>query len=332
MQTIQFIQTARWIKEQFSQECYSLLFEAVVFSHREREANNTLEGLLKITHELTAVWPVLVSNALAVEILHEFDLYDRLSASTAITTAISVISSTPDNARKDPEQWVYGIRNTWNILCSCLDPLEKLTTPVAVSKEEAFDEIFTVELRVKKDVDPPVKVISEVLTSANGIYDDMCKLMCIKDKKELTALYGTSGSSFRFDFTGCGEVIKELKKLIVELWDKCRYSDADKLRSNFKVTAEGLKLLEDIKDKRNKNAINNETANKLAGKITLGICKLFQNGATIREIDSVVTVSNQNLLEHLSEKKLLPKPATPEVAKKKAAKKAKKEAAKKKEE
>lgn len=88
------------------------------------------------------------------------------------------------------------------------------------------------------------------------------------------------------------------------------------------VTAEGLKLLQDIKEKRDKTIINDEDATKLTGKIIGGICKLFRNGATIREINSVVTVSNQNLLEHFSERKLLPKPKPkPEVAEKKAAKK-----------
>ena len=325
MQTIQFIKTVRWIKDQFSEECHSLLFRGDLRGV-PKEDSSVLPYYLRVTHELAAVWPVIESSALAIEILDVFDFGELLSNSTALDMAGKLFSK---DGRSEINNWVGEIMTKWKILYGCLEPLERLTTPLAISEEVDYDEILTIELRLKADIDPPVKVISETLVVANGVYDDVCKLMCIDDKKTLKALYGISGSSFRFDLTGSGEPIKQLKKLIVELWDKCRHSEAEKLRKNITAAAEGLKLMQDIKEKRDKTIINDEDATKLTGKIIGGICKLFQNGATIREIDSVVTVSNQNLLEHFSERKLLPKPK-PEVVEKKAAKK--KTAKKKKEE
>jgi hypothetical protein len=323
MQTIQFIETARWIKEQFSPNCYRLLFEGEFFHIADTDSRGKMfkENILSITHEVVAVWPVLKSNALAVKVLQIFELDEALIDSMAVSMAKKAILLEDEASQKDIYLWVNKIFKKWDVLYGCLDPLEKLTTPVAVSEEKDFDEILTIELRLNEEINPPLKVILEILKITNGIYDDVCKLMCVKEREDLTAVYTTSGSSYRFDFTGSGEPIEQLKKLIVTLWNKFRYSEADRLRKNLTTAAEGLKLMQEIKDKRDKNVINDEDADKLTGKIMVGISNLFRSGATIREIYPVVMVSNQKLLEDLSATKLLPEATTPKEIKKDVKKK-----------
>lgn len=215
----------------------------------------------------------------------------------------------------------------WSTMTRCVTPIQKITTPSEILQEQDFDDILTVELRPPSDTNPTVNTIAAILKLANEIYSDVAKLMGDKDAGNLVGLYASSGSDFRFDFKGLGGPIKEIKNLLVELWQRIRHRKSEDLVAKNMAIISSLETLEELKRKRDKKVIPDEDADKLAHKIFDASLKLFKKGGLIREIQPEELVSNRKLIETIQIKQLPPGAIAPETkakAKKKRSKKVKK--------
>lgn len=314
MQTIQFLQTAKWIKSQFSEVTIEMLLEGQILRYvREVEPSAVLSSsdfrnaMLKIIHDLSTVQPRLASRPLACEVLNAFGLAKLVDPNFPVEFGEMALSPpTKEKKTELRQEMFFEIRHKWRLFQECLEPIEKITTPPRIIAEKEFDEILTIELRYSKDFDPPIQTICDVLKNINDIYSDVTKLIGAKDAGNLVTIYAASGTGYRFDFKGLGEPIKEIKKLFVETWDRIRHRKAEDLERNSRAVLIGLQTLDTIKSRRDKKAITNEDADKLCQKINKSMLDIFGRGALIREIPREQTVSNQELIEGIQQKRLPP--------------------------
>ncbi|HEX8096584.1 MAG TPA: hypothetical protein VF507_01055, partial [Pyrinomonadaceae bacterium] len=130
-----------------------------------------------------------------------------------------------------------------------------------------------------------------------------------KEFDPLTVIYATSGSSFRFDFKGLGEPIKQLKELLVEAWKKIRHRKADDFHHNSKAILEGLNLLSEIRSHNRHHVLDSETTMRLNQQIIKSMLGLFEVGALPREVQTIEIVSNEELMQGIQQKLLPPAPA-----------------------
>lgn len=285
---------------------------------------------LKATHEFATLQPKLSSDPLVPIILNAFGLDMILGKDYPVKLAsfISMASFRPA-APEEMSEILYDVSKAWNLLCGCAEPIETITTPSVIVAEKDFDEILTIEMRYTKDFDPSIETIAEILKNVNSIYSDVSKLRGTKDSGNLVTIYAASGSGFRFDFKGLGEPIKEIKNLLIEAWQRIRHRKAEDIQQNNVAILSSLKVLDEIKAKRNKKVISDEDANKLCRKIINASLGLFEKGALIREIPVAETVLNQNLIETMQPKRL-PPPAPKQLPEAKTTKKVSKKSKKKK--
>lgn len=147
--------------------------------------------------------------------------------------------------------------------------------------------------------------VARLYQDVGQIYEAMCALSHAKESKPLSLVYQASGSSFRFDFKGLGDAIKEVKNLLVEAWTRIRYRKDVDLRENVRTVLEGLSVIEVIDAKREKGKLSSEEAGRLRAAILGSTYSLFKSGALPREIHRVETIANQELLEDFQQR-LLP--------------------------
>ncbi len=310
MQTIQFIQTVKWIKSQFGEVLIKTLLEREFLYDLRRIPEEGIPEevgghVLEASHNLAMVQPKLLSHPWAGSILKAFGLSQLLDTAFPVTLARTIIRRKEGHhGIGEVYEILNGVSRPWRILWGSIDPIEAITTPKEVIEEKDFDDFLTVELRCATNINPTIETVGDILKSVNALYTNIAKLQGAKDAENLTAIYAASGSSFRFDFKGLGEPIKQIKHLLIEGWQAIRHRCAGDLRSNNKATLSGLKVLADIKEKRDKNVIKDEDADKLSQKIVNSMLDLYEKGGLIREIPVVEEVSNQRLIEELQPKRL----------------------------
>ena len=326
MQITRFFRTVRWIRSQFTEQTEQFLLGRLGV---ERGDEDSLISILAISHELASVRPKLQSHPDAPAVLDAFDMSSLLDPGFPAGLAKGFLEG-PERSGlvRTPEMQLVILG--WRTLCSCVDPIEQLTTPKEVIEEKDFDETLTIEQRCDPTVRIPLSWVVEVLGHVEDLYAVIGRILNVKETKPLRVIYTSAGSTVRFDLAGLGEPIKELKNLLVEAWLRLRHRKADKFRANAQAALEGIAVLDKLEKLRQKKSISQEDANNIRARLIKAVIGLFEKGALPREVAGVETVPNVNLITGF-QPKMLPPPAKGKGEPKKLpkAKKSKKRAKKK---
>ena len=320
MQITEFLQTARWLESVYSDSTKDLLFSFNLqrmlgeMAHGGREVMGNVGGLvgsvLKATTELAAVRNQVLSNPFAPAILEAFDLEGLTSADVPVEIAekaIAVMTKDGDAKALDEAREILGsLSRNWRLLTSCTEPLQQLLVPKEIIDEKDFDDILTIELRYEHEHSPQAETISEVLTNVEQLYAAVAISLGEKNYRPLSVLYIASGTSFRFDFKGLGEPIREIKELLVEAWSRIRHRKADDLHQNNKVLLGSLEVLRHIDSDARQNVLDPEEAMRLREQVIRNTVALFDAGVLPREIPNEEIVFNQRLLQAIHVKLLPP--------------------------
>lgn len=307
MQTIEMLQAISWISSQYSEKTRKLLFTNELFN-RPPEREMALD-LLNAAHEVSRVRAVLIAHPLAVQVLEAFGLSDLVDEDWPVTLSSVVgVRDREIDAIQHLHTTLSGIMRNWSTMTSCVRPVQNLTTPPEVVNEEDFDEILTIDIRSEDEIS--VDSLSKVFTYAHELYEGIAKLMGIEEANQLRVIYVASGSSKRFDLRGAGELIKQAKKCLIELWHEIRYRRIEDARRNNIVVLDNLAILEKIEDKRRKKSLSDDEAKLIRTQVLKAMMGFMDEGALIREIPPVETVENQQLLEERQQKLLSGPPET----------------------
>jgi hypothetical protein len=308
MQTIDFLQTAKWIVTQFSPDTREAFFTNSPFRRRaEKGERDYIPRLLKASHEVSAVIQRLNDHPYAPDVLRAFELENLLDPDFPVSVIQSLVSAPPDAGPVLPDASIK-LWARWDLFVSCIAPVEKLTVPQEITNEQNFDDILTLELRYEHGMSPQAEAVSDVLADAVKLYAAIARAYGRNEFPPLRVVYADSGSSIRFDFSGLGEIIKEAKELLVELWNRFRHRKAEDYETDVNALLGGLKVTGVIELYRQQGVLNDEDAARYTRLIMETGTSLFKAGALPREVPKVEVVSNQALLEEIQQKLLPPAP------------------------
>ena len=246
MQTIELINTVKWIHSQFSPDLHEYFFAGRLLADLHRLAREKERGpggdavlrMLAVSHELARVCSSVRGHPQAVEILSAFELTLLLDDEFPVRLAAQCLGITAGERPPEMDD-VRSLMDQWRLLSSFVPPLQTLTTPSELTAQKDFDDILTLETRFDEASAPSLETIAGILGHVKTLYSAVATTGQKEHVPSLTLLYAASGSSVRFDFTGLGEVIKELKSLLVEAWSLIRHRKADDVKSNLQAVLGG---------------------------------------------------------------------------------------------
>ncbi len=128
------------------------------------------------------------------------------------------------------------------------------------------------------------KRISLAMDGVTEAYNAICFMRGLQDDS-LALIACDSGSDKVFDFSGSGEVLKELKELILGAWDRVSFRRQRQLREDLAVISEALPVLAEIEKMKSSESISAEQAELLKRGIVGGIEKIIDAGAIVPEIN-----------------------------------------------
>ena len=307
MQTLEMLQTIKWLSDLYSEKTRRILFEGELFSSPPESETRIL--ILNATHEVARLRSTLVAHPFAVQVLTAFNLSDIVEEDWPVRLSTLVgAGERADTMLSELHSILSRIMRDWAVMQACFQPVQNLTTPPEVIAEEDFDKIWTIEIRSEKEI--TADSLSKVFRNANELYNGIARLMGISEVDQLQAIYVASGSSKRFDLRGLAETIEKVKDLIIELWNQIRYRRIRDSHMNNKALLESLTVLEEIDAQRATNILSDNEADTLRTRILQAAMGLMDEGALIREIPAVETVTNQELLEERQQRLLPPPPET----------------------
>lgn len=132
--------------------------------------------------------------------------------------------------------------------------------------------------------------LSLLLDSISDLYE-ACAEVNGMPGQDLMVVSCDSGSDKSFDFMGAAKIVECVKDVILDGWDKVVFYRERKLASRLELVAQGLPIIERIGDLEKEQKLGREQAEILRRKVTQGLGKFLEAGATIPEM---VTVSTQN--------------------------------------
>ncbi|MFN2452647.1 MAG: hypothetical protein ABR577_00320 [Pyrinomonadaceae bacterium] len=310
MQTIEFLETAKWIVSQFTPATQQMIFTEHIFPFmmHAKGDDDIRTNLLIASHETAVVRIKLESHSLASEVLRAFKLEKLLDETFPLFIA-NKATGVSEQQMAEAAEYMRSIVHGWKLLTDCIKPLEELMIPSEVAKEQDFDELLTIELRYERKVHPQARTISEILTNVTKLYEAVATASGNKEFDPLLVIYANSGSSFRFDFKGLGEPIKQVKGIFIDAWNNIRHRKADDFHHNGKAIIEGLDILKKIQSHRQHNILSPEDANRLSQQINKSMFDLFESGALLREVPDTENVSNKEIMSGIQQKLLPPAPA-----------------------
>ena len=166
--------------------------------------------------------------------------------------------------------------------------------------------MLTIEIRRSEREALGSDTVAGVFSNVTKLHSAMSRLCGVKDPEALTVMHATSGTGFRFDFKGAGEPIKQIKELMVELWNLVRHRRADMQRKNNQALIDSLATLQKIDSHRKAKILSDEDIRSLKVRVVNGVLALYDAGAKPREIPENEVIRNQKLFDERRPKALPP--------------------------
>ncbi len=94
-----------------------------------------------------------------------------------------------------------------------------------------------------------------------------------------------SGSAKSFDFFGAADVVEELNILLVNVWDRIKYTTEDSFRYQIEVALMAAGFVTRVKEAQAQNLIGEEQGQRTTRSVAKSIETLFRCGAYTEEMD-----------------------------------------------
>lgn len=270
------------------------------------EKSSDYGPIIRATTDAAVIISRLVDHPFAPDVLSAFNLTRLIDPNFPSQLLEEIISP------KEPVPFPVMLREVWDnwyVFENSITAIEKILIPREVKEEKDFDEVLTVELRYDHDHSPKVETVAEVLKELNQLYATIARAYGNSDFPPLRIIYADSGTSIRFDLSGLGEIIKESKELLVELWNRFRHRKAEDYETNVYAFMGGLKARATIESQRQQGVISDEDAARYTRLIMESGIALFKAGALPREVPKVEEIQNQKILEEVQQRLLPPAPS-----------------------
>lgn len=165
-------------------------------------------------------------------------------------------------------------------------------------------EILTLILPEEKKEVSKVERVVDAIVSINLFYETICILN--DSVKDLAIAALDSGSDKSFDFLGAASFMKEVREIILGLWDRVVFFREKKVSERLDLIAKSLPIIERINEAEGNGKIGKEQGEILRRNIVEGSKKFISVGAIIPELESFSSFSPRQLMA--PEPKLLSEP------------------------
>ena len=167
--------------------------------------------------------------------------------------------------------------------------LLKETEPMA--RERAVLSTIVIE---EKAFSSPAR-ITMLMTSVQLLYEVYAEIEHVSPT-DLCVISCDSGSDKSFDFLGAAKIIEQIRKTILDLWDRIIFYRERKMDARLDLVSKSLPIIEHIDSLEKNGKLGPEQAGKMRRDISLGVGKFIDSGAVIPEMEERSTVSPRQLM------------------------------------
>jgi len=154
------------------------------------------------------------------------------------------------------------------------------------------------------------QVLVGVIRSVEEIYDAVSALRR-KDGTALVIGAMDAGDAKSIDFFGASPVVEEMQTLILDVWDRLKYSTQENYRYQIEVALMAAGFVGAVNDSRTAQVMSEEEGQRITRRVTKAIEALFKAGAYTPEMDeprevraSNVLAPKREMLEYKAEERL----------------------------
>jgi len=196
----------------------------------------------------------------------------------------------------DPE-FARRIRFNINEVPKIINLLERDVDRYATEKvvEKARNRAVLSTLVIEERGFSSPERICMLMTSVKLLYD-VCAEIDQVSPKDLCVISCDSGSDKSFDFLGVAKIIEQIRKIILDLWDRVVFYREKKLETHLDLLSKSLPIIERIDSLEKCGTLGPEQAGKMRRDISLGVGKFIDSGAVIPEMEERSTVSPRQLM------------------------------------
>ncbi len=128
-------------------------------------------------------------------------------------------------------------------------------------------------------------LITAVIKAMDDLYEGLAMLRG-ENKVGLAIGAMDSGSSKSFDFFGASGIMEEIRSLLLNVWDRIKYSTEENFRYQIEVAIMATGFISRIKDAQIAGLITEEQGQRITRAVAKSIETLFRSGAYTDEMDT----------------------------------------------
>jgi len=168
-------------------------------------------------------------------------------------------------------------------------------SPVEKGKpEKRKHEVLSALVVEERGFSSPAR-ISTLMTSVQLLYEVSAELNEMSPT-DLCLISCDSGSDKSFDFLGAAKIIEQIRKIILDLWDRVIFYRERKLYTHLDIVSKSLPIMEQIDTLEKNGTLGPEQAGKMRRDISEGVRKFLDSGAIIPEMEKRSSVSPRQLM------------------------------------
>ena len=298
MQAIELVKTIKWIDSFVTPAMKEYVFSPRLLSNPNNDRGDLKASALQASHDWARVLSVWNSDQKAVEVLSAFGVSALLDEKSPILFAESLFR---EEATGRLHNNYVEIALPYNRMIEICSPLEQLLIPPALRELTQSDDILSITIHENEDV--ALKLLQHALEHLQSIYATLSEIDGIQPLP-LKIVSIQSGSPIGVNLKGSGDIIKQFRLLMGDVWNRLRYKNQDEQIANNNVLMSSLKVMGDIQKRVDNGTLTPEEGEKFKRSITRGTLGLLNCHTLPTEIESVELVPNNLLLNSFNPKLL----------------------------
>jgi len=128
------------------------------------------------------------------------------------------------------------------------------------------------------------QVLIGVIRAVEEMYDALCTLRR-DDSTQIVIGAMDAGNAKSIDFFGASAIVEEIETLILDVWDRLKYSAPENYRYQIEVALMAAGFVNAVNESRAADAISEEEGQRITRRVGKAIEALFKAGAYTPEMD-----------------------------------------------
>lgn len=206
------------------------------------------------------------------------------------------LSKREEGARLDPDMY-FRIKFFVEEVPKVIQLLEQDVdrySPKEIETEARDRSVLSTVVVEERGFSSPTRIIM-LMTSVQLLYEVYAEIDHVSPT-DLCLISCDSGSDKSFDFFGAAKIIEQIRKTILDLWDRIIFYRERKMDARLDLVSKSLPIIEHIDSLEKNGKLGPEQAGKMRRDISLGVGKFIDSGAVIPEMEERSTVSPRQLM------------------------------------